>query len=383
MKKTLSILLVMIIAATMVFAGGSSETTSKATTVSESEAAVFADVKPLAEKTHLVISTHAGTHHGFLIYLIQQFGGYEKANIDAEIITFSNGPVQMEALSSNSWDCGTTGIGGVLNGVLRNGCLVLGPAAWDNASINIFAKNGTDIAQTGATTEHGVYGTAEQWTGREVIVTKGTTLHYTLGLGLADLGLTLDDVKITNMDVASANTALLARKIDIGGVWGSYSYNEELRKNYTKVMDANALESNICVTLVANPNSYADPKKREAIAKFIELYYKAVDWVYADNGANLDKAAEYYTNISEQSGVTSTKEANLNILTHDTLFNLEDAYHMFNDVTSNGTFPIYEGHRGPLQFYVEKIGSYTPEDLAKFTDNYFVGDIVNNLYTNK
>lgn len=373
----------MIIAATMVFAGGSSETTSKATTVSESEAAVFADVKPLAEKTHLVISTHAGTHHGFLIYLIQQFGGYEKANIDAEIITFSNGPVQMEALSSNSWDCGTTGIGGVLNGVLRNGCLVLGPAAWDNASINIFAKNGTDIAQTGATTEHGVYGTAEQWKGREVIVTKGTTLHYTLGLGLADLGLTLDDVKITNMDVASANTALLARKIDIGGVWGSYSYNEELRKNYTKVMDANALESNICVTLVANPNSYADPKKREAIAKFIELYYKAVDWVYADNGVNLDKAAEYYTNISEQSGVTSTKEANLNILTHDTLFNLEDAYHMFNDVTSNGTFPIYEGHRGPLRFYVEKIGSYTPEDLAKFTVNYFVGDIVNNLCTNK
>lgn len=379
MKKTLSVLLVLALAASMVFAGGAAETATN-TTVSESEAAVFADVKPLDEKVHLTISTHAGTHHGFAIYLIEQFGGYEKANIDAEIITFSNGPVQMEALSSNSWDCGTTGIGGVLNGVLRNGCLVLGPAAWDNASINIFAKNGTDIAQAGATTEHGVYGTADMWKGREVIVTKGTTLHYTLGLGLADLGLTLDDVKITNMDVASANTALLAGKIDIGGVWGSYSYNEDLRKNYTKVMDANALESNICVTLVANPNSYADPKKREAIAKFVELYYKVVDWVYADNGANLDKAGEYYTNISEQCGVTSTKEANLNILKNDTLFTLEEAYHMFNDTTANGTSPIYEGHRGPLQFYVEKIGSYQPADLEAFTENYFVADIVNELY---
>mgnify|MGYP004444566001 CR=1 FL=1 len=380
MKKTLSVLLIIALGVSMVFAGGASEAKAAAPAASGSESAVFADVKPLGEKTQLKISTHAGTHHGFLVFLIEQFGGFEKANIDAEIITFSNGPVQMEALSSNSWDCGTTGIGGVLNGVLRNGCLVLGPAAWDNASINIFAKNSTDIAKSTAKSEHGVIGSAEQWKGKEVIVTKGTTLHYALGLGLADIGLTLDDVSITNMDVASANTALLAQKIDIGGIWGTYSYNEDLRKNYTKVMDANALKSNICITLVANPNSYADAKKKEAIAKFVELYYKAVDWVYADNGANLDQAAQYYANISEQCGVTTTKEAALTILKNDTLLSLKDAYEMFNDKTANGTAPIYEGHRGPLQFYVEKIGSYTPADLAAFSDKYFVGDIVNSLY---
>lgn len=380
MRKLTSVLLVLAITIPMVFAGGAQEAASTTKTSTASEASIYNDVAPLAEKTHLVISTHAGTHHGFLVYLIQQFGGYEAANIDAEIITFSNGPVQMEALTSNSWDCGTTGIGGVLNGVLRNNLVVLGPAAWDNASINIFAKNGTAIAEAGPTTEHGVYGTADMWKGAEVVVTKGTTLHYTLGLGLEDLGLTLDDVSIINMDVASANTALLAGKIDLGGVWGSYSYNEDLRSRYTKVMDANALESNICVTIVANPTAYADASKKAAMAKFMELYYKTVAWVYADNGANLDLAAEYYTNISEQCGVTSTAAANKTILTHDTLFNLEDAYHMVADTNEAGQTPIFIGHYGPLKFYVEKIGSYTAADLENFKAENFDGSIIKDLY---
>lgn len=378
MKKLLTVTFILVIAITMVF--GASKESVPETKANDSESSIFDGIEPLAEKTHLVISTHAGTHHGFLIYLIQQFGGYEKVGIDAEIIPFTNGPVQMEALTSNSWDCGTTGIGGVLNGVLRNNLLVLGPAAKDNASIRIFAKKDTDIAKAGKTTPHGVYGTAEMWKGKEVVVTKGTTLHYSLGLGLEDLGLTLDDVSIINMDVASANTALLAGKVEIGGVWGNYSYSEALNNNYVPVMNATDLESNITVTLVANPNSYADAKKKLAIDKFIELYYKAVDWVYGDNGANLDKAAEYYTNISEECGVTSTPEANKTILLNDTLYNLEDAYHMVSDKLDNGHTPLYEGHYGPMKFYVEKIGSYTQEDLDNFSEKNFDGSAIMALY---
>lgn len=335
----------------------------------------------MAEKTKLTISTHAGTHHGFIIYLIEKFGGYEKAGIDAEIITFSNGPVQMESLTSNSWDCGTTGLGGVLNGVLRNNLIVLGPAAWDNASINIYASNSTDIVKTGPTTPHGVYGTAEQWKGREVVVTTGSTVHYTLALGLEDLGLSLDDVSITHMEISSTNTALLAGRAEIGGVWGSYSYGEALNQNYTAVMKASDLKSNICVTLVANPNSYADPKKKAAIAKFVELFYDTVEWVYGDNGANLDLAAQYFTEINETSGVTSTVEANMTTLTKDYLFDIEEAYEMFHDIDSEGHSALYNGHYGPLSFYVEKIGNYTADDLANFSEDNFDSSIIDNLYS--
>lgn len=379
MKKVLVCFMLSLMAVPVIIAGGAGEETAVVSTLSADEAAVYDNVEPLAEKTHLVISTHAGTHHGFIVYLIEQFGGYEKAGIDPEIITFNSGPVQMESLTSNSWDCGTTGLGGVLNGVLRNGLIVLGPAARDNASINIYAKNDSDIVQTGPTTSHNVYGTAEQWRGREILATTGSTVHYTLALGLQDLGLSLDDVKITHMDVSGVNTALLAGRADIGGVWGAYAYSDAMNSNYTPVMKASDLESNISVTLVANPNSYADPAKKAAIDKFVELFYATVDWVYGNGGANLDKAAEYYTAISEMCGVSSTVDANMITLTEDRFYTLEEAYDMFHDTTADGFSPLYAGHYGPLKFYVENIGSYSPEDLENFDQSYFNSSVVDSL----
>ena len=378
MRKLIAITLVILLMSS-VFAGGAGETAATSTLLPD-EAAVYDGIKPLDEETHLVISTHAGTHHGFIVFLIQQFGGYEKVGIDPEIITFNSGPVQMESLTSNSWDCGTTGLGGVLNGVLRNGLIVLGPAARDTASINIYAKNDLDIVKTGPTTPHKVYGTSEQWKGREIVATTGSTLHYTLAMGLEDLGLTLDDIKITHMDVSSANTALLAGRADIGGVWGAYAYSDALNSNYTAVMRANDLETNISVTLVANPNSYADPAKKAAIAKFVELFYATAEWVYGNDGANLDRAAEYFTAISEQSGVTSTVDANMITLTEDRFYTLDEAYAMFHDKTSDGYSPLYGGHYGPLKFYVEKIGSYSAQDLADFSESNFDSSVVDSLY---
>lgn len=382
MKKIIAFLSILLIIGSAIFAGGAGEV-AKTNELSEDEAHLYDDVAPLAENTKLVISTHAGTHHAFIVFLIEQFGGYDKANIDADIVTFSGGPVQMEALTSNSWDCGTTGIGGVFNGVLRNDLVVIGPAAKDNASINIFAKNDSDIVKTGPTTPSGVYGTAEEWRGKEIAVTTGTTLHYTLSQGLAELGLGLDDVSIIHMDVSGVNTALLAGRAEIGGVWGSYSYGEALNKAYTPVITALGLNSDISITLVANPNSYNDPAKKEAIAKFVELYYKTAEWVYANDGANLDKAAEYFTAINENSGITSTKEANLTTLTKDKITTLEEAYNMVSSTTESGFTPLFDSHYNLLEFYATNIGSYTLQDLEDFKKATFDGSIIIDLFENQ
>ena len=175
------------------------------------------------------------------------------------------------------------------------------------------------------------------------------------------------------------NTALLAGRADIGGVWGAYAYSDAMNSNYTPVMKASDLESNISVTLVANPNSYADPAKKAAIDKFVELFYATVDWVYGNGGANLDKAAEYYTAISEMCGVSSTVDANMITLTEDRFYTLEEAYDMFHDTTADGFSPLYAGHYGPLKFYVENIGSYSPEDLENFDQSYFNSSVVDSL----
>ena len=71
MRKLIAITLVILLMSS-VFAGGAGETAATSTLLPD-EAAVYDGIKPLDEETHLVISTHAGTHHGFIVFLIQQF----------------------------------------------------------------------------------------------------------------------------------------------------------------------------------------------------------------------------------------------------------------------------------------------------------------------
>lgn len=353
-----------------------------AQTPEESIQHIYDGVAPLDSKTDLTIATLAGSHHAFIVFLMEKMGAYEKAGINSEIVTFGNGPVQMEALVSDSWDCGTTGLGGVLVGASKYGAYIIGAAAQDRNSLRIFAKNDTDIVKEGVTTDNNVYGTADAWKGQEILVTTGSTLHYTLAVGLNELGLELDAVNLTHMDVASVNTALLADQGSIGGVWGSYAYGEALNSRYTPVMNAKDLGLNICVVLVANPNSYNDPAKHDAIAKYVEMYYKTIDWVYASE-ENTRYAAELFTEINEENGVVGTVEENYTTLTNDTYYTLEESYNMFHDKTTaaDGTemTVIEEAHYGPLDFYVAN-GYYEPDTLSALLQGNFKSDILDAIY---
>lgn len=343
---------------------------------------IYDDVSPLDSQTDLTIATLAGSHHAFVVFLMEKMGAYEKAGIKDDIVTFGNGPVQMEALVSDSWDCGTTGLGGVLVGVSQYGAYIVGAAAQDRNSLRIFAKNDLDIVKEGVTTNSNVYGTADEWRGQEILVTTGSTLHYTLAVGLKEIGLDLDAVNLTHMDVASANTALLAGQGNIGGVWGSYAYGETLNSQYTPVMNAKDLGLNICVVLVANPNSYNDPAKYSAIEKYVEMYYKTIEWIYASE-ENTRYAAELFTEINEEHGVVGTVEENYTTLTNDTYYTLEEAYHMFHDQTTaaDGTEMtiIEEAHYGPLDFYVAN-GYYEPDTLPALLQGNFKTEILDAIY---
>ena len=60
---------------------------------------------------------------------------------------FTNGPVQMESLSSDGWDIGCTGVGGVFAGVLGYDALVLGSSNTDDGTQYVFARNDSDIVR--------------------------------------------------------------------------------------------------------------------------------------------------------------------------------------------------------------------------------------------
>ena len=340
---------------------------------------IYDNIEPLAKSTDLNFGYLTGSHHGMIIYMIDKLGGFEKAGINANIEAFGNGPVMVEAMASDSWDCGTLGLGGVLTGVISQGMYVIGSAARDYDSLKIFAKNDSDIIKAGKTlTDYpNVYGTKETWKGQEVLVTTGSTLHYVLSTGLNKFGLTDKDVAMTHMDVPGVNTALRANKGEIGALWGSFAYSEDLNKDYTVAMCANDLGIELPTVMVANPKSYDDPEKYEAIKKWMELYFATVDWIYSSD-ENFEKAVEMFTDINEEAGATGTLEENRTVLENNKHYNLEENVKMFEKTEDGKMLQIEKMHYDPLEFYIEN-GSYKAGDDDKLLGGYFKADIINEL----
>ena len=74
----------------------------------------------------LTVAGLSGGMQTFPVYVAQQKGWFDEEKVAIEIIYFENGPVQMEALASKSWDVACTGIGGVLTGVIGHDAVYIG-----------------------------------------------------------------------------------------------------------------------------------------------------------------------------------------------------------------------------------------------------------------
>lgn len=345
---------------------------------------IYDGIEPLETPIELNIGYLTGSHHGMISYMIERMGGFEKVGITPKFQVFGNGPVMVEALASDSWDCGTYGLGGTLTGVISQGAYVIGAAARDFDSLCFFAKNDSDIVAAGKTLSDypNVYGTADTWKGKEIFVPTGTTLHYTLATGLEKFGLEDSDVKLTHMDVTSVNTALRANQGEIGGLWGSFAYASDMSDKFTMVMSAGNLGINLPTVHAANPRSYDNPEKYLAIKKWMELYFATVDWIYA-NDENFAEAAEMFTEINQDNGVKCILEENVVVLDKNRHYSLEDNYEYYNTMSDDGKMmTIEQMNYDPLMFFIGQ-GNYKPEDEATFLNGYFKGDIVNELYKEK
>lgn len=369
MKKMLSILLSVLMLLSMMPAAVAEVDTS----------AVYDGIEPLETPMKLNLGYLSGSHHGMVSFLIDRLGGYEKVGLEVEIQTFGNGPVMVEAMASNAWDAGTIGLGGTLTGVISQGMYIIGAAARDVASLRVLARNDSDIVADGVTVaDKNVYGTKEHWAGKELLIPNGTTLHYTLSTGLEALGLTDKDVSIIHMDVPNINTALRAKKGEIGAMWGSFVYAEDINEDFTVVMNATDLGINLPTVMCANPASYNDPEKYKAIKKWMELYFATVDFIQASD-ENFEWTCEQFTEINEEQGVIGTVEENMNVLGNDTHYTLAENYSYFNDKCEDGHLLIEDMHVNPLKFYIN-LGSYAPESEEALLGGFFRGDIINEIY---
>lgn len=375
MKKLVCLLLIGVIALGLVTCGASGEAA-----VTDNP---FANVEPLATPTNLNIGVLTGSTHGFGSLLIEKLGGYEKVGITPTFKSFANGPVMVEAVVSDEWDCGAYGMGGTLAGTIGQGVINLGACSKDYHPTQFFAPNASDIVAAGQNTPgcEGLYGTADTWRGKNIYLPMGTTLHYLLVKGLEKFGLTVNDVTLTHMDVSNVNTALRAGQIEVGGLWQSLPYGD-INKICTPVMTTSSLGIQLVSAYVANPRSIQDDVKKAAIEKWLEMYFDVIDWINASE-ENFNQVVDWYVEWNETEGIRTTREEAAIQWQYSGHYTLAENYEMlttFQD-TDAGKMNMFQYYNyDPLLFYISN-GNYEPESTKIFLDPAYMNtEIVEKLY---
>ncbi|QUI24518.1 hypothetical protein HZI73_20405 [Vallitalea pronyensis] len=390
MKKLIGLLLVLVMVTGVFTACGNAEKDDNGGSGTGSEQngnplaeEAFAGIEKLDKETKLNIGILAGSTHGFTNYLIGKLGGYEKVGLDENIIIFGNGPIMVESVSSNAWDVGIYGLGGTLSGTLGQDIINLGACSKDYHGLMVFADPESDVVKAGKNIDESplLYGTADTWKGKEIFIPVGTTLHYAFSKGLEKFGLTDNDVKLTHMDVQNVNTALRAGKCELGGVWGNFCYGD-LNDKFIPVVQAEDVGVRLVTVFAANPRSYEDAEKKEATKKWMEIYFAAVEWLYA-NDENLNQGIEWFLEWNEENGVKTNAEEIKAHLTYNGCYTLEENYEMVTTKSADGKMNLIEEYNYlPLLFFIEN-GNYKPEDADKLIDGYFYDEVITELYDKK
>ena len=138
-----------------------------------------------------------------LITVAEHLGLWEKHGLDAETISFTNGPLQIQALGTGDLDFGYIGFGALWL-----------PMTGQAKVVAIQSRGLADrvIAQPGLTS-------IEDLRGKRVGVPEGTSGDILLGLALEKAGMSVSDIERLAMDAPTAISAFSSGQIDGAGIW--------------------------------------------------------------------------------------------------------------------------------------------------------------------
>lgn len=326
------------------------------------------------EQMSIEIAATAGGLQGFPIYIAQKNGWFEEENLNVNVTFYENGPVQVEAIST--WDLATTGIGGILAGVIGYDAKIIASSNTDNGTQTIYVRPDSAIAAAGQgnnALNEAIYGDADSWKGAKVLCSAGTVLQYMLIKVLDGFGLTIDDVEFVGMDTPTTNSAFLAGEGDVAVLTGVVSFDAD-KADYVLAANGATSDAGLDGVVIANNNS-VETKHNEIVA-FLKAYLKAVEWIDAHKGE--EEVVNDLVTFYEESGKTTSAEAAAIILNSETYYSLEDNYNMLHTVKDGDTYVTIEQRIvDVLEFFISA-GNYQEGDDERFVghvDTSFVDEI--------
>ena len=288
MKKLLSVLLVLVVVAGLVFASGSKESDSSA------KSGETWGLTPLKERETLRIAFFTGSPLSYPFLFADNLGVFDALNIDIEYTCFTGGPAMMEA--NASWDIGSCGLGGIALALAKYDNLVMYDVCDYEENMAIFVRKDSAIAKDPKN--------PALWKGVTCVYPTGTTGQTVLAQYLQNMGLTLKDVVSVNADNSNALTVFNGGTGDVLCCWNAIALAADAAGHY-RVSDSGQMKMPFpCASFVQK--SYL-ASKPEVITLVTAVFHKAVEWCY-ESDANLTQAAQWYYDHCESEGFLCTRE---------------------------------------------------------------------------
>ena len=207
----------------------------------------------------------------------EEKGYFDELGLDVEVEFFSNGPAINEAIASGDIDVAGIGEMPAITGAIANNSKIVAWMTDDEASVQGWARNDSDIVQDGKgniADYPEIYGTKESWMGKDIVCTKGTSSHYGLLATLTALGLTEEDVNIINMEGTQGAAAFASGTGDIfygfDPQWGIFYEDPD---NFTQVATCENSGKGLFTVLIASESFEAE--RGEELTKVIQGMLKA------------------------------------------------------------------------------------------------------------
>jgi len=327
-------------------------------------------LKPFDEPQHLRIGFFTGSPLSYPFLFADKWGFFEELNITVEYLPFTNGPAMMEAHSD--WDIASCGLGGLVNGMRAYGLHIIDITDYEK-NLALFARPDSDLAKDPEDPEN--------WKGTEWIYPAGTTAQAVLVNQLETLGLNLEDVTSTNMDVSNALTGFKGGTGDGLGVWNAIAFEAE-DSGFIRLTDAGQQGfPPPCGTLASAETIAA---KEELLSTAVALFHYTVEYINADS-ANMDQAKTWYYEDCVDEGLLVSESIAERVMDFYAGPTVGEFLNIFTEAAPDEagiytTRDMIKAERDVirgLDFFISQ-GNYTVEERTEFLDEKLIDPTIAN-----
>ncbi|MFD0824311.1 ABC transporter substrate-binding protein [Neobacillus sp. M.A.Huq-85] len=201
---------------------------------------------------------------------------FKALNAKVKWSEFTSGPPLLESLASNRVDLSFLGDGALIAGIDKNLPFeVIGQTGTGESNVRILVQKNGDIKNV------------NDLKGKTVGVPLGTTAQVYLIKALKANDLTINDVKLINLQPDDAQAAFQSKKLDAWAAWNPY-YLNNVEKGNAIALDVNKKIFAPGAIIARNDFAKEHP---DLVQAYLRVYKKAADWQIA----NPNEASKIYS----------------------------------------------------------------------------------------